>query len=599
MLSFSRKTALQGDAESAERAEATRLMSYQAAGASLIFGCLLIFARGQVLLGSLQFVISAVFIAIPYALRVCPGGFSRWRPAVIMIAFWIQLPVTWALGPTASQTFYFDGVTTLAVGYLLSLRGLLWWLGLKIGIQLLTYQVEVSLGYSTWSQTFPIAQGTAGNLVLVGVMTFLLKQLSRRGQLKLDEQQAELSAARTTLEVRVEGLRAEKAKVDAYGKELQEVNQALTVASELRLRFLANMSHEIRTPMNAVLGMSDLLLDSELDEEQIELAGVIQSSSTALLRVLNDILDVSKLQEGQLEVHPEPTELCSLLSASVRVFETAAQYAGLRIEHSVDPELPEWVRIDGGRVGQIVANYLSNALKFTQRGSVCCRAVRPREGWLRVEVVDTGLGIPAAEIERLFRPFEQLNSSAHGVKGTGLGLSISRELAHRMGGSVGADSVFGQGATFWLEIPAPTADVAEVRASQSDPELALAGLRALVVDDNVVNRSVAVRHLRRLGMVAVEAINGEDALRRLKVEGAFDVVLMDCHMPRMDGYEATQAIRRDARFAKLPVIALTASALEEDVLRSHEAGMNTHLAKPYSGRDLSRVLRATLQAAGA
>lgn len=391
------------------------------------------------------------------------------------------------------------------------------------------------------------------------------------------------------LEARVQ----ERTEQLAQARDEAERSRALAEsAARAKADFLATMSHEIRTPMNGVIGMVDLLRQTELTTEQRELTEIICSSGDTLVGIVNDILDLSKIEAGGIELEHAPFSVAEMVAHLREIFTVQADAKNIQLRTRVDPQMVPSVIGDAARVRQILVNLLSNALKFTPRGSVTLEVRRQVDG-LRFVVADTGIGIPADKHDLVFQAFTQAESSTtRRFGGTGLGLAICRRLATAMGGSIALESEPGQGSRFTVVLPLPPLERAETSQSNGTPaaDRVPPGFRVLVVEDNKVNQRLAVGLLKRLGCQTATAEDGMEAVSAAERE-RFDLILMDCHMPELDGYEATRRIRKLAGpGSRTPIVAVTASALSEDRQRCLDSGMDDHIAKPIRLDDLRAVV---------
>ncbi len=396
------------------------------------------------------------------------------------------------------------------------------------------------------------------------------------------------------------------AKLEQEIVERQQVNVELRSAKEraeeaarLKSEFLANMSHEIRTPMNGVAGMISLVLDRSQDPEAREQLLVAQNAAQALITILNDILDLSKIEAGKLTIDAIPCDLPAMARDCLRMFEFAVRQKPLDLRLDVDPGCPVWVRADPVRLRQVLINLVGNAVKFTAAGTVAVTLAPQAGDLIRFEVRDTGIGIAADKLHEIFDAFTQADGShTRQFGGTGLGLTITRRLVQLMGGRLWAESEPGRGSRFVVELAlaAAVAPQPHEKPAPAPVPAPAAGLRVLVAEDNPINQKVVCSMLRRQGWNVTLAVNGVEACRHF-LENTYDLVLLDVQMPEMDGLEAAQRIRaEEARrgSARIPILALTAHASQAQHEQCLEHGMDSVITKPVSLPGLLREISAVV-----
>ena len=399
-----------------------------------------------------------------------------------------------------------------------------------------------------------------------------------------------LGAAIIRLLIRqVSALNASRDKLERLSEELAAKAEEAVAGSRAKSQFLATMSHEIRTPMNGVIGAVELLTHTTLDGEQRELAHTIGSCGEALLGIINDVLDYSKLEAGKMEIETRAFDLHETIASVASMMQPRAAEKRIALNVEIAEDAPRWIVSDQGRIRQVLVNLVSNGIKFTKRGAVAIAVnYEPETQRLRFAVTDTGMGIASDSLGNLFVEFNQLEASmTRRFGGTGLGLAICKRLVGLLDGQIGVDSVVGLGSRFWFDIPVARASG---EAPISAPAQETRPLDILVADDAPVNRQIVGKILTRMGHRIAFAVDGREALSAVSAQ-KFDLIFMDLQMPEMDGFAAARAIRAlPGPAGQTPIAALTANASDEDRAACLAAGMNAFASKPVSGQRLRALL---------
>ncbi len=417
-------------------------------------------------------------------------------------------------------------------------------------------------------------------------------------RLHLIESKKEIQGYTGRLEVLVDQRTGELKK---RNQELLEQTKRAHEASRLKSEFLANMSHEIRTPMNGIMGMADILLDSPLNGDQKEIARIINSSAVSLLRILNDILDISKIEVGKLEIVKQEFNLHDLLQDVSAFFKADFDTKGISLKLSFADQLPRMFISDMPRIKQVLINLVSNAIKFTEQGQinidVFAESIHDSNFNVTFKVRDTGIGIPENKLQSIFESFTQVDGSkTRKIGGTGLGLAISSQIIRLLSGEIAVKSEVGKYSEFWFTVPLQAYTVPDDHNKNNNDRSykeEIREIRVLIAEDNPINQKLIKRLVQKIGYAHYLVENGKKALDALKAE-RYDLVLMDIQMPEMDGLEATRMIRRQTALQDIPIIAVTANAMEGDREICINAGMNDYLSKPIKLADLKNKMQSWL-----